>query len=208
MAVKRVVTIATEEFVRDAIKGLEIAKFEQLKTSDKTVLGAINEVNDMLGMFVVPEYDITAQMYYGILDPKDVGNIHSFRDITFEMLNQDHFISTKPGERALIRTGLFIDLIRGFELQIRSRSGLALKHGIIVLNEPGSIDSDFKDEIGVILCNLGAEDFTINNGDRIAQMVLAKVERLYLDVVDEKINNYNKIKLRFYVIMKILSVLS
>ena len=101
MGVKRVVTIATEEFVRDAIKGLEVKKFEQLQTSNKTVLGAINEVNDMLGMFVVPEYDITAQMYYGILDPKEVGNIHSFRDITFEMINQDNFISTKPGERSL-----------------------------------------------------------------------------------------------------------
>ena len=101
MGVKRVVTIATEEFVRDAIKGLEVKKFEQLQTSDKTVLGAINEVNDMLGMFVVPEYDITAQMYYGILDPKEVGNIHSFKDITFEMVTRDDFISTKPGERAL-----------------------------------------------------------------------------------------------------------
>ena len=101
MGVKRVVTIATEEFVRDAIKGLEVKKFEQLQTSDKTVLGAINEVNDMLSMFVAPEYDITAQMYYGILDPKEVGNIHSFKDITFEMVNRDDFISTKPGERAL-----------------------------------------------------------------------------------------------------------
>ena len=101
MAVKRVVTIATEEFVRDAIKGLEVTKYEQLKTSDKTVLGAINEVNSLLNMFVVPEYDVTAQMYYGILDPKDVGNVHSFRDITFEMINKDNFISTKPGERSL-----------------------------------------------------------------------------------------------------------
>lgn len=94
-------------------------------------------------------------------------------------------ITLKPGERALIPTGLFIDLIRGFELQIRSRSGLALKHGVIVLNGVGTIDSDFKNEIGVILMNLGTEDFTINSGDRIAQMVLMKIERLFLDEVDE-----------------------
>ena len=94
-------------------------------------------------------------------------------------------ITMKPGERALIPTGLFIDLIRGFELQIRPRSGLALNYGITVLNTPGTIDSDYKNEIKVILINHGTEDFTVNSGDRIAQMVLAKIERLYLDVVDE-----------------------
>ena len=94
-------------------------------------------------------------------------------------------ITMKPGERVLIPTGLFIDLIRGFELQIRPRSGLALNYGITVLNTPGTIDSDYKNEIKVILINHGTEDFTVNSGDRIAQMVLAKIERLYLDVVDE-----------------------
>lgn len=94
-------------------------------------------------------------------------------------------ITMKPGERALIPTGLYIDLIRGFELQIRARSGLALKHGIAVLNGPGTVDSDFRDEIKVILINLGDKDFTVNSGDRIAQMVLAKTERLYLDEVSE-----------------------
>lgn len=94
-------------------------------------------------------------------------------------------ITMKPGERALIPTGLFIDLIRGFELQIRPRSGLALNYGITVLNTPGTIDADYKDEIKVILINLGDKDFTVNSGDRIAQMVLAKTERLYLDEVSE-----------------------
>ena len=94
-------------------------------------------------------------------------------------------ITMKPGERVLIPTGLFIDLIRGFELQIRPRSGLALNYGITVLNTPGTIDSDYKNEIKVILINHGTEDFTVNSGDRIAQFVLAKIERLYLDVVDE-----------------------
>lgn len=94
-------------------------------------------------------------------------------------------VTIKPGERALIGTGLFIDLIRGFELQIRPRSGLALNHGITVLNTPGTIDPGFKDEIKVILINHGMEDFTVNSGDRIAQMVLVKTEKLYLDLVDE-----------------------
>ncbi len=97
----------------------------------------------------------------------------------------DGSIIIKPGERALVRTGLQIDLIRGFELQIRSRSGLAINNGIIVLNGVGTIDSDFKDEIKVILYNAGTEDFTINSGDRIAQMVLIKVERLFFDEVEE-----------------------
>lgn len=94
-------------------------------------------------------------------------------------------VTIKPGERVLIGTGLFIDLIRGFELQIRSRSGLALKHGIMVLNSPGTIDPGFRDEIKIILMNLGNEDFTVSNGDRVAQMVLVKTEKLYLDLVDE-----------------------
>lgn len=97
----------------------------------------------------------------------------------------DGSVVIKPGERVLIPTGLFIDLIRGFELQIRPRSGLALKYGITVLNAPGTIDANYRDEIKVILVNHGQEDFTVNNGDRIAQMVLAKVEKLFFDEVSE-----------------------
>ena len=116
MAVKRVVTLATEEYVLNLVNKLKEEfpnkNFDQLNTLDKTIPGAINEVNDMLGMFVVPEYDVTAQMYYGILDPEDVGNVHSFKDITFEMIDNDNFISTKPGERALsighVEQGQFI----------------------------------------------------------------------------------------------------
>lgn len=105
MAAKRVLTLATEEYVLKLLKELKEdfpeQMFDQLNTDDKTIPGAINEVNDMLGMFTVPEYDVTAQMYYGIVDPKDVGSIHSFKDITFEMIDNDAFISTKPGERSL-----------------------------------------------------------------------------------------------------------
>jgi dUTP pyrophosphatase len=79
-------------------------------------------------------------------------------------------------ERKLIPTGLFLELPAGFEAQIRPRSGLAIKNGITVLNSPGTIDADYRGEIGVILVNLSSDEFSINNGDRIAQMIIAKHE--------------------------------
>ena len=86
-------------------------------------------------------------------------------------------ISLAPMQRCLVPTGLFIALPQGFEAQIRPRSGLALKKGITVLNSPGTIDADYRGEIGVILVNLSSENFVIKNGDRIAQMVIAKYEK-------------------------------
>ncbi|RXG32927.1 dUTP diphosphatase [Leeuwenhoekiella marinoflava] len=83
----------------------------------------------------------------------------------------------KPLERAIIRTGLFIELPVGIEAQVRPRSGLAAKKGVTVLNAPGTIDADYRGEIGVILVNLSNEDFTVENGERIAQLVIAKHER-------------------------------
>lgn len=83
----------------------------------------------------------------------------------------------KPGERALIPTGLLFEIPEGYEIQVRPRSGLALKHGITCLNSPGTIDSDYRGEIGVILINTGKEDFTVENNDRIAQIVLSPVMR-------------------------------
>ena len=83
----------------------------------------------------------------------------------------------QPLDRALIPTGLFMELPVGYEAQIRPRSGLALKKGITVLNSPGTVDSDYRGEVGVILINLSSVDFTINPGDRIAQMVIAKHEQ-------------------------------
>lgn len=82
-------------------------------------------------------------------------------------------VTLHPGERTLIPTGLKIELPEGYEAQVRPRSGLALKYGVTVLNTPGTIDSDYRGEIGVVLINLGQEDFEIKNGDRIAQMVVA-----------------------------------
>jgi dUTP pyrophosphatase len=83
----------------------------------------------------------------------------------------------KPLERSIVGTGLFIELPVGYEAQVRPRSGLAAKKGITVLNAPGTIDADYRGEIGVILVNLSNEEFTINNGERIAQLVIAKHER-------------------------------
>lgn len=83
----------------------------------------------------------------------------------------------KPLERSIVGTGLFIELPVGYEAQVRPRSGLAAKKGVTVLNAPGTIDADYRGEIGVILVNLSNEDFTINNGERIAQLVIAKHER-------------------------------
>lgn len=91
--------------------------------------------------------------------------------------NIDEKVELKPLERALIGTGLFIELPEGFEAQVRPRSGLALKKGISVLNSPGTIDSDYRGEIGVILVNLSNGQVIIEDGERIAQMVIAKHEK-------------------------------
>jgi dUTP pyrophosphatase len=91
--------------------------------------------------------------------------------------NLDAPVVLKPLERSLVKTGLFIALPEGYEAQVRPRSGLAFKNGITVLNAPGTIDADYRGEIGVILVNLSGEPFTIQDGERIAQLVVAKHER-------------------------------
>ena len=90
--------------------------------------------------------------------------------------NLDGKLELKPGKRILVPTGLFIEIPEGFEAQIRPRSGLAIKHGVTVLNSPGTIDSDYRGEICVILLNLSEETFIINDGDRISQMVISRHE--------------------------------
>lgn len=86
-------------------------------------------------------------------------------------------ITLKSLERTIVKTGLFIELPMGYEAQVRPRSGLAAKKGITVLNSPGTVDADYRGEIGVILVNLSHEDFVIENGERIAQLIIAKHER-------------------------------
>jgi dUTP pyrophosphatase len=99
--------------------------------------------------------------------------------------NLDESLTLKSLERKLIPTGLFLELPEGYEAQVRPRSGLAIKNGISVLNAPGTIDADYRGEIGVILVNLSTESFNVNNGDRIAQMVIAKYETAEWQEVSE-----------------------
>ena len=99
--------------------------------------------------------------------------------------NIDAPITLAPGERKLIPTGIYIALPVGYEAQVRPRSGLALKYGIGLANMLGTVDADFRGQIGVILINLGQEDFVVNDGERIAQMIIAKHERAEWEVVDE-----------------------
>ncbi|KZS41397.1 deoxyuridine 5'-triphosphate nucleotidohydrolase [Aquimarina aggregata] len=99
--------------------------------------------------------------------------------------NIDAPVTLKPLERAIIKTGLFMELPVGYEAQVRPRSGLAAKKGVTVLNAPGTVDADYRGEVGVILVNLSNEDFVVENGERIAQMVIAKHERAeWLEVAE------------------------
>ena len=98
--------------------------------------------------------------------------------------NIEESITLAPLQRAMVPTGLYIALPEGTEAQVRPRSGLAAKHGVTVLNTPGTIDADYRGEIKVILVNLSNEPFTINPGERIAQMVVARYEKVEWDVVD------------------------
>ena len=111
-------------------------------------------------------------------------------DLRANIINKENnnIISIAPGERALIPTGLYIQLPYGYEAQIRPRSGLALKYGITVLNTPGTIDADYRGEIGVCLINHGNDTFDVHHGDRIAQIVFAQVEQAVLVEVSELVN--------------------
>lgn len=99
--------------------------------------------------------------------------------------NLEEAVTLQPLERKLISTGLFIELPKGYECQIRPRSGLALKHGISVLNSPGTVDADYRGEIGVILVNLSNEPFTVNPGERICQMVVARHSTVEWECVEQ-----------------------
>lgn len=97
-------------------------------------------------------------------------------------------ITIQPFERALIPTGLFIELPVGYEAQIRPRSGLAMKSGVTVLNTPGTIDADYRGEVKIILINLSKDEFTVHNGDRIAQMIISKHEQAKWELVESLSN--------------------
>lgn len=99
--------------------------------------------------------------------------------------NLDEVVLIKPMQRMLIPTGLFMELPLGFEAQIRPRSGLALKHGITVLNSPGTIDADYRGELKILLINFSDADFKVQHGDRIAQMIISKHESIHWNEVQE-----------------------
>ena len=101
--------------------------------------------------------------------------------------NLDEPIILKPLDRTLVKTGIFMELPAGYEAQVRPRSGLAFKKGITVLNTPGTIDADYRGEVGVILVNLSNEDFVVEDGERVAQMVIAKHEQPSWEEVEELI---------------------
>ena len=98
--------------------------------------------------------------------------------------NLDSPVTLKPLQRALIPTGLYIALPEGYEAQVRPRSGLAIKKGISIVNAPGTIDADYRGEIGVVLINLSNEDFVVEDGERIAQMVIARYEQAQFEAVE------------------------
>jgi dUTP pyrophosphatase len=112
--------------------------------------------------------------------PKYSTNESAGLDLRAELLSP---IVLEPGQRSLIPTGLKIALPTGYEAQVRPRSGLAYKHGITVLNSPGTIDADYRGDVGVILINHGSEPFTIENGERIAQLIIAKFVQIDWDEV-------------------------
>ena len=99
--------------------------------------------------------------------------------------NIEESITLKPLERVLVKTGLFVEIPLGYEIQVRPRSGLAFKQGITVLNSPGTIDADYRGEIGVLLVNLSSETFVVEDGDRVAQLVLAAHEQAQWQSVDQ-----------------------
>lgn len=101
-------------------------------------------------------------------------------------LPENNIIQLKPGERIVVDTGLYVELPKGYEAQVRPRSGLALKKGITVLNSPGTVDSDYRNSIGVILVNFSDDTFEIKNGDRIAQLVLNEVPQIKWEKVSKR----------------------
>lgn len=138
----------------------------------------INNSSNLLPDYSTPDssgVDLRAELYNGV-------NEKFLFDAEF---NEDTKVLTIfPGGRALIPTGIFTAIPSGHEAQIRSRSGLALKNGIIVLNQPGTIDADYRNEWGIILANFGNSAFEVKSGDRIAQAVFVKVEKITWDEVD------------------------
>ncbi|MGL5316990.1 MAG: dUTP diphosphatase [Peptostreptococcaceae bacterium] len=125
---------------------------------------------------------VKLNMMSGATQPKYMTEGAAGMDVTAVL---DEPVVLKPLERRLIPTGLKMEIPYGYEVQVRPRSGLALKHGITLVNTPGTIDSDYRGEVGVILINLSNEEFTVNPGERVGQLVLQKVYKMSFDVTQE-----------------------
>lgn len=113
-----------------------------------------------------------------------INNKLLFKSCLIQSSDNEPVLKIAPGGRALIPTGLKMALPVGYEAQVRPRSGLALKHGITVLNTPGTIDSDYRGDVGVVLINHGCDTFDVHQGDRIAQLIINKVEQIEFEIVD------------------------
>lgn len=113
-----------------------------------------------------------------------INNKLLFKSCLIQSSDNEPVLKIAPGGRALIPTGLKMSLPIGYEAQVRPRSGLALKHGITVLNTPGTIDSDYRGDVGVVLINHGSDIFDVHQGDRIAQLIVNKVEQVEFEIVD------------------------
>ena len=149
-----------------------------IKISNNIVVEIVNVSKNDIPKYETPNsagMDIRAD--FSRVSPENLIKLFGDGEVVFPNdVVKKTMLRLDPGARVLIPTGLYLALPEGFEAQVRPRSGLALKNGITVLNTPGTIDADYRGEIGVILVNLSAEEFTINDGDRIAQMVIAKHE--------------------------------
>lgn len=142
-----------------------------METTESTVVFVIlpNQIDDILKSMQVKVINRSANQL-----PHYETNASAGLDVR---ANIDEPIVLKPLERILVKTGLFLEIPVGYECQVRPRSGLAYKNGITVLNAPGTIDADYRGEVGVILINLSNEDFIVNPGERVAQLVFAKYEQ-------------------------------
>ena len=179
------------EYIKELkqLKSLNLLPPEELEELDKLI--TMMESSDVLGLTQESDYSnyklpIKFVNTSKNPDPNYAKEGDSGMDLRAELTEVGGKYVMKPFERALIPTGLYFELPNGYELQIRPRSGLALKYGVTVLNSPGTIDSDYREEIGVILINHGNKGFEIKKGDRIAQLVICKIEQCEIEKVESK----------------------
>lgn len=160
--------MANKEIIHESVEVLQTPKYLN-RTPEKKVIKVINKSPNALPVYTTSQaagMDVRAWC----VDDKFPGHLANWDE-------EAQCVRIFPGGRALIHTGLYFGLPEGYEMQVRPRSGLALKNGITIINTPGTLDADYTGELGVILLNLSDEPFEVRTGDRIAQLVINKVER-------------------------------